>query len=216
MTRLDELVRTWKCPGGSAPPAELRNQIAGAAREIALRSARSFRLSTAEQEDIAQQISDRFVQRLLDGPQPVERAEALVWRMAENRARDVFRATTRRRNAFDRFATETASLPPAPDPETLWLDRERAQRAAHIVREALTQAPENYRVAIQRHWLEGEPVESLAEEYYRELRASAGQAPADDAVLRKKARNRVDQHLKRGRDWLRKRLAEHLQQKDGR
>lgn len=163
-----------------------------------------------EQNDLAQHVSDRFVRRLKERRLAPDRAEALVWRMAENRARDYFRAAQRGRDAMDRFADELATQGSDPDPETLWLKRERKVWAERIVREVLASAPDNYRRAIERHWLNEESVEEMAEEYFRELVGEREVDAAEQAALRKRARNRVDQHLKRGRDWLRTRLSERL------
>lgn len=213
-TRLDSLIRSWSGIETGVPAGGLLDEIARETTALALRCARGFRLSANEHKDIAQHVSDRFVRRLRETRKAPDRAEALVWRMTENRARDHFRALQRHRDAMDRFAEELAAQSPDPDPELLWLKRERQEWAERVVREALATAPENYRQAIERHCLNGEPVESLVDDQFRELSTDRALDPDEHAVLRRRARNRVDQHLKRGRDWLRKRLSERLSEEE--
>lgn len=212
--RLDSLVHSWPEAGAGDPEDGLLDAIAREATALALRCTRGFRLSADLQKDIAQHVSDRFVRLVRETRKPPDRPEALVWRMTENRVRDHFRKVQRDRDALDRFAQEPASQTPDPDPELLWLQRERQERAERLVREVLATAPENYRQAIERHWLNGEPIESLVDDHFRELSANRVLDADEHVVLRRKARNRVDQHLKRGRDWLRKRLSERLREEE--
>lgn len=214
MRQLKELVEAWRAARGEARGTSLLGEVASATTRIARDSAKRYRLPDGDVDDVAQEVSARFVADLRDAGLIPERPEALVWRMSENRAKDLWRAARRGRNAIDRFTAEATIQPAVQDPEGLWLDRERQIWSQRTVRELLKQAPENYQTVLRRHYLEGVSIETMAEEEFQsQLRLGAGEPSEVDALsLRRKARNRIDQHLKRGRDWLRKRLDERLEQ----
>ena len=209
---LSELVD--RCSSGATVVRSLASDIVQASSPIATRAARALNLDTHDAEEVAEFASTKLVQMLERGERPRGSAEALVWRMAENRSRDLHRARRRRADGKERLAQELeAASATSSDPETLWLSRERQAWAQTVVREALEEAPKTYRVAIRRHYLEGIPIEALADEHYAEMLAAGDVDEQDPTSVRsaeKKARNRADQHLKRGRDWLRRRLAKCL------
>lgn len=215
MTRLNELMEAWRAATPETRSTHLLGEIAEAAERVARDGAKRYRLPDADVDDVAQEVSARFVSDLRPGGSIPERPEAFVWRMAENRATDLWRAVARGRGAVERLTGEASSLPPSEDPERLWIGLEDQDWARRTVRELLEQAPENYKVTLRRHYLDEVPIDDLAEETYRRLLSEQGELSEVDAfLLRKKARNLVDQHLKRGKDWLRKRIAERMAEDD--
>ncbi|NOY92982.1 MAG: sigma-70 family RNA polymerase sigma factor [Deltaproteobacteria bacterium] len=203
-----------RCFAAGVNVRSLATEIVAAASPIAVRAARALNLRQHDVEDVAQHASAKLVEMLERGERPRGNVEALVWRMAENRSRDIHRARKRRTDGKQRLTQELRTAnQSSPNPEAIWLTRERQAWAQTIVRDALEEAPKLYRIAIRRHYLEGVPVEELANGYYATL-VAAGEVneadPASAQAAARKARNRADQHLKRGRDWLRRRLAEHL------
>lgn len=186
---------------------QLLEPISLAAAQIALRAARGQGLSSEDSEDVAQASAMKLLTMIGRGESPVQ-AEALVWRIAENKAKDAHRRRQSKQRGVDRLTNEVyAQSQSAEDAESLWLKREARDHAKKVVRKALTLAPENYRVALEHH-LDGLPVEMLAETFYATMVAEGAVARSDESVSRakKKARNRADQHLKRGKDWLRAHL----------
>jgi len=99
----------------------------------------------------------------------------------------------------------------APSPEALFLDHEKQAELRRLVRDALGRAPENYRRVIERHYLDGVPIDEIAAEYYEGISSDVdGSDSAAVESAQKRARNRVDQHLTRAKQWLRQQLADAL------
>ncbi|MCB9609774.1 MAG: sigma-70 family RNA polymerase sigma factor [Polyangiaceae bacterium] len=211
---LDALVERYF--GETTDVQALSLETAALVHPIAYRAACGMNLDGPDAEEVAQEVATKFVKRLESGERPRGNPEALLWRMAENRSRDVHRARKRQTQGKQRLGLElTATADVAPDAETVWLTRERQVRVEEIVREVLKEAPASYQNAIRSHYLEGVPVEELANANYAELVVAGEVDERDPASVReaeRRARNRADQHLKRGRDWLRMRLHEQLRE----
>src|SRR5690606_27739480 len=150
VTQLSELVEAWRRAVGGSAATNLLGEIANAAARVARKSAKRYRLPEADVDDVAQEVSARFVADLRDGGLVPERPEAFVWRMSENRAKDLWRAVGRGWGAVEKLTGEASSLPRGEDPEGLWLGRERQVWAQRTVRELLEQAPDNYKSALRR------------------------------------------------------------------
>ncbi len=190
--------------------------VAAEVGAIAERAARSMSLDDASAHDVAQKVSAKLVE-ILVRRESVTNPDSYVWSMASNAARDLHRKTTRDRAGKDKLLAHDQVLGEPPmDPEAYWMEKERQAEMGAMLRAALHEAPDNYRRALEEHHLKGRPVEELADENYLAL-VDAGEVDENDdnsvAKARKKARNRADQHIKRGRDWLRKYLSEHMEAK---
>ena len=207
---LDDLIQGWIAATAVAERERRVAAIVGAAAVVAVRAARMNGISDEDAEDVAQHTCAKLVQHLSNGGRFTTSASAFVWRVAENRARDLHRSRKRTSEGNARLLAEVeVEQASAADPRARWADAERQRFVVGIVRDALLVAPENYRTVIQRHYIDGEPIEDLAETYYRR-KVDAGEVDVTDpravGIARKKARDLVDQHLKRGRDWLQKRI----------
>ena len=183
-------------------------EVSGAAVEVALRAARGAGASSSDAEDVAQAVALKLVEVLRGGGWP-EDGDAVVWRMAVNRTRDLQRRGAAALRKADGFSAELeVGERAALDAEALWLRREEQEEARRLVAAALERAPSNYG-RVLRAQLSDVPAEVLAEEYFAEA-VSAGRVDVHDAAAveaaRKRARNLVDQHLKRAKDWLRKQV----------
>lgn len=146
----------------------------------------------------------------LDRGDNIPNAGGWVWKTSFNRTNDLHRANKRTEKRNKRFLAESAPDLGRPDPVAFWATAESQLFVKGQVRDALAQAPDNYRRALQRHYFDGEAVEDIAEAYYLDMVSSGAVELADPtkvALARKQARNRIDQHLKRGRDWLKKHIA---------
>lgn len=206
---LEELVQSWY--EGTEDAEELTRRIVLLARPIAEQAARGLNLREADVEDVAQHACDKLVARLASSGEPVTSPKALVWRIAQNKARDLHRRRKTQNEGREKLKQEPSYLSArSADPETVWLEREKQERRRALLRAALEQAPENYRRVVVLHYLEELSVEAIADRYYQEA-VEAGSVPEGDPAAvtkaRRRARNRVDQQLKRGRDWLKKRIA---------
>jgi DNA-directed RNA polymerase specialized sigma24 family protein len=208
---IDELVRQWARVLGGADRSELERKITAAAHRIAFRAAKSTKLSDSNAEEVAQDACEKLA-RFLDGGGRFEsNADGWVWRTASNGARDIQRGETQQRIGFAGAHREALAAPHhTASPESLWLEEERQRHVRAVIGPLVEKAPTNYREVLRRHFFEDVPIEDLASERFRAM-ADAGEFDQSDpeavASARRKARNIVDQHLKRGRDWLRKRLA---------
>lgn len=196
---------------------ELRAHLPAIVEEtvaIATRAGRAKKLSTHDAEDVAQNTAHRFVVLLESGERP-EAPDAFVWRMATNAAVDIHRARKRRSEGRERLMQSVDVLHASTqDAEADWLALERQTAAQRHVRAALARAPENYRVALEHH-LDGMPVEILADSYYAAMVADGDvdtEVPAGVQRAKKRARNRADQHLKRGKAWLQAELQALIQE----
>jgi DNA-directed RNA polymerase specialized sigma24 family protein len=193
----------------------LADAIAELARPIAVRAARCRGLNDEDADDVAQHSCSRLLTFLQEGGRVNENPEALVWRIAERVTLDVHRRRQRADARDQRWLAETTvAHETVENPRMFWETAENQLQAKAQVREALEEAPENYRVAIQRVYFDGEQAEDIADEYYR-AKVAAGEVDETSTATReharKQARNKIDQQLKRGRDWLRKRLLGKLQ-----
>ncbi len=206
--QLNELLDRWY-EERSEP---LLDDILRAARSVAERAAIATGVRDADVDDVAQHAANQLAAALKRSGVRVTRADALVWRVAENKARDIHRHHSRRGAVQDRLQHDPTVLGKAVEsPEELYLDRENTDRRHAIVRDALTTAPETYRRVIDLHFFEGLAIEEIAARYYDETRGEIDTAdPVAVQAAQKRARNRVDQHLTRGKRWLAQRLADAL------
>lgn len=204
---LQQLVDRWYA---EARPAPLQGEIAEHARPLAVRAAASSGAKDAEVEDVAQHAIERFVRQLHRPDKRIDHADALLWRIAENKAKDGHRRRKRREEGQERLLRDpTAFDEPPASPERLYFEEESRRRVAELLRATLAKAPASYRSVIEQHFLEGVPIEDIAEAYLAELETDLDRSDAKALeAARKKARNRADQHLSRGKKWLRARLAE--------
>lgn len=182
------------------------------ARSLALRAARALNLSDEDAEDVAQDACVKLADKL-QGGDVLERPGAWVWSITQNRARDLHRKRGTRTRTADALKHDAAvGGERKADAESAWMSREDRDEAKALVAEVLDAAIDSHRRAL-RAYLDHESIESLAESYASEAleaHAAAGEALDEDGekALRKRARNRADQHLKRGRDWAKKYIAE--------
>lgn len=210
---LQQLVDRWYA---EQRPAPLQEPIATMARPLAMRAAATSGAVDGEVEDIAQHAVERFVKQLHRRDKRVDHADALLWRIAENKAKDGHRRRKRRDEGTERLLHDPTAFEDGPSsPERLYFEEENRKRLAETVKAALAKAPESYRRVIEDHFLNEIPIEDIAERYYAEIAedVDASDGPAV-AAARKKARNRADQHLTRGKRWLKQRLAD-LMTEDG-
>lgn len=210
---LEELMQQWSALGRGSDRTDTEGAILKSARPIAVRVARSRGMSEADADDIAQETCSRLLRSLADRGAPTGSAEAYLWRIAENATTDAQRSRGRHRaktDAFQRHIDTTGRH--SEDAEAQWLKREERALLVEHLKAGLEAAPENYRNAIQRR-LDGETAEEIAADYYREM-VAAGEVDESDGVsassARRKARNRADQHMKRGIAWLQKWLVEKM------
>lgn len=206
--QLEELLGRWY-EERSEPSLE---RVLDVARSVAARAAIATGMHDADVDDVAQHAANQLAVAVKRSGPRVHRPEALIWRVAENKARDVHRRRARQGQGQERLRHDpTAPVEHVASPEELYLDRENASRLREIVRDALSVAPETYKRVIELHFIEGLPIEEIAARYYEE---SLGEVDTADPVAvqaaHKRARNRVDQHLTRGKRWLAQRLADAL------
>lgn len=206
-------MQQWSALGRRRDRTAAEEAIVKAARPIAIRVARSRGMSEADADDIAQEACSKLLQSLADRGMPIGSAEAYLWRIAENVTTDARRSRGRQRAKNDAFQLHVETTGGhSEDAEALWLRREgRASLVEHL-EAGLEAAPTNYRNAIQRR-LDGDTIEEIAADYYREM-VETGQVDESDTTsassARRKARNRADQHMKRGIAWLQKWLVEKM------
>lgn len=187
-------------------------EILRVARPLAARAAAATGVQGADVDDVAQHATSQLAASLKRGGPRVDRPEALIWRMAENKARDIHRKRSRQGDGLERIKHDpTAFERRVVSPEELYLDRENASRLEEIVRDALSVAPQTYKRVIELHFIEGLAIEEIAARYYDETRDEVDTGdPVAVQQAQKRARNRVDQHLTRGKRWLAQRLADAL------
>jgi DNA-directed RNA polymerase specialized sigma24 family protein len=205
-TELKTLVDRWYAEGR---PLHLLDEIVELARPIAKNAARSSGLGEADSDDVAQHAIDKLAEQSKRPDVRIDRPDALVWRIAENKARDLHRRRKRRSEGDERLKRDpTVTGGHVASPEELHLDRENANQVQAIVRDALRVAPDNYKRVLELHFIEGVAIEAIAARYYEEMR---GEVDTKDPVAvrqaQKRARDRVDQHLTRGKRWLAQRVA---------
>lgn len=209
---LDEVVEKWV----SLPPGQERSAAERAmvelARPIAVRAAKSSKLSASDAEDLAQVACEKLL-AYLDGGERIERkADALVWRIGSNLAVDLHRSRARERKKLERVGQEAKAGTHRSAPEAFWLDLEQQKRSQAVVRELIEKAPGNYRLALEREMAET-PLEEVAADHYRKA-VAAGKVDESDPLsvdrAKRNARNLADKHLSRGRDWLRERIEERM------
>jgi RNA polymerase sigma factor (sigma-70 family) len=204
-TELASLVGQW-FRGIPVDPL-LERAIVAAIGVVASRAARARNVPAADVDDVVQETCAKFFEVVRRMPGPPENPEGLVWRMAQNLALDLHRRHQRGAQRDERFRGEAGTAAEeAVGAESQWLSEERQRWLTEEVRAGLERAPESYRSALRRHYLEGVPIEQIAEGKYREMVAAGTVDERDPAAVhaaRRKARNLIDQHLRRGRDWLR-------------
>jgi hypothetical protein len=91
------------------------------------------------------------------------------------------------------------------------LERERLEVMRARVRRLVADAPPNYRSVLERRLFEGELIEEIAEDEFRQRVVRGEVSTKDPAALtaaRRAARNLIDQRLTRARRWLETRLAD--------
>jgi RNA polymerase sigma factor (sigma-70 family) len=171
----------------------------------------------ADVEDVAQHVGHQLAAALKRSGPRMDRPEALIWRIAENKARDIHRKRARHGQGQERLKHDPTAIDEhVASPEELYLDRESASRLQGIVRDALSAAPETYKRVIELHFIEGLTIEEIAARYYEESREEVDtEDPVALQAAHKRARNRVDQHLTRGKRWLAQRLADALAKEGG-
>jgi RNA polymerase sigma factor (sigma-70 family) len=206
---LNDLVLQWRAAIG-ADRDRLAAMLLEVARGIAQRAARGMGLASADAQDVAQDVL-RELFAFLDTAAPFRRnADAYVWWLAENRTRDWLRAAKRRRVREEQLLQEAAVAPSTSQPLAELLERERLDVMRARVRQLIVEAPPNYRNVLERRLLDGELIEEIAEDEFRQ-RVARGevnpQNPAEVTAARRAARNLIDQRLTRARRWLETRLA---------
>lgn len=219
---LDQLVEQWRTATAAARPL-LERQMFDIARPLAVRAAKAQDLSKEDAADVAQLSCEKLLIYLRKGGEIVTRARGFVWRVASNAAIDLHRKRQRHDKGQKRLARElgdgtkmmsssgqqSPAQSSATNGESLWSGRERQQQLRTLVAELLSQAPDTYRRALQHIDMEEQPRELLVQEYYQQRVAAGEVDESDEAAVshaRRQERNRVDQHVKRGRDWLRRKL----------
>lgn len=210
---LDELVAMWRSLSDGVDREGVERRMFGVTSTIAVRAAAAREVFDHDAEDVVQRTCRQLVRHLQKGTPFRGAAAGWVWRVAENGALDVHRARKRRTKGKQRLRAVTLADELTDSAELQWLAEEGQQKAKWVVRRALEKMPANYRLAVEHVDIAEEPRELLEERYFRDKvaaeRVDEGNAAAV-AAARRRARNLVDQHLKRGRDWLRKRLAREL------
>lgn len=190
-----------------------RNLLAGAVRDLALRTIVACGVPRDVGEDLAHGLTLEVVQRIEDGRVGHGCEDAYTRRCARNRARDhhgnqsgVFERAHLREETFD------DTLVTEEDAEQLLVELEEHEHTRALVQEMralLEMAPERYRDVLIAVYIVGMPIEEVAR---RELlrRVEYGEAVVTDDISRriahKRARDAVDKLLQRGREWLRARL----------
>lgn len=210
-TPLEPLVEHWYEERSEAHLAKVLHE----ARRVAERAAIATGMRDADVDDVAQHAAQKLAASL-HAPGRVDRPGALVWRIAENKARDVHRQRARqgeRRARLERDPTVTEAQ--ATSPEEMYLHEENAGRLQDIVRDAVSAAPASYKRVIDLHFMQGVTIEEIAERYYA---ASIGEVDTGDVaavhLAKRRARNLVDQHLTRGKRWIAQRIADALAEED--
>ena len=92
---LDDLIQGWIAATAVAERERRVAAIVGAATVVAVRAARMNGISDEDAEDVAQHTCAKLVQHLSNGGRFTTSASAFVWRVAENRARDLHRSRKR-------------------------------------------------------------------------------------------------------------------------
>ena len=201
----DKLLLEWVGAGADRPALEAR--LAELMRPIAFRAARSYRLEDADADDVAQRACQKILAFLQNGQRIETNADAFVWRTAENLARDLLRSRKRAKARADKTESDTVALAEPETPETRWLELEEREAIRERVRTVIDGSP--YEDVLRPHYIEEVSVEELADKRFRELVAQGNideSDPVAAALEKRRARNLIDQRLKRGRIWLRKRL----------
>lgn len=190
----------------------LRNRLAGAIRGVAIVTLRGARVPADIVEDLAQDLTVEVAPRIEQGHVTPGSEGAYVRRCALNCARDHFRQQSGvfvRAQLRDADVEEVASTDEDPERQLVHLEDSAAQGArVRAVRSVLDTAPPRYRDALVAVYLEGRAVEELvAAEMERRgsLGVVAHEAKAE-VIVRKRARDTVDQLLARARGWVRDRL----------
>ena len=178
------------------------------ARACATKAVASFReLTPADVDEVALHAAGALLVRLRDGAVP-DNPAGFVWRVALNRGRDLHRRIGRERvgrRSLEVHASIGADS--VPTPEEAWLREERQLWVRDRVAALLARAPENYARAIRRHYLDGDTIDVIAEDLLKERVAGRELDASALEDERTRARNLVDQHLKRGRLWFQRELA---------
>ena len=155
--------------------AKLRNELAGSARTLVVRSMRRICArhgATADAEDKAQELVVELVKRIVQGRVPPRQGDEdrYLQRCARNAALDVLAG-----KGVYKHRRYRALLPgdePRADP-FLQAEREAEHARLHaVVREAMDELHATYREVIEAHRYRGVPLHAIAEQWVEQGRAS--------------------------------------------
>ncbi len=199
---LQKLVDQW-CRGER--PDGVREEISRLCRALARAAAKGAGVDDADADEVAQKAALAFDRAYLGRSVQLDRAEAMVVRIALNAARDVHRRRSRAESKRQQLEREVEVGPRADHgAEERLLAAERQAALQEQLRAALAEAPPTYQRVIELHFFEEQSIEEIANAYLADMRAAGEVAAGEEDLAAKRARNRVDQHLSRAKRWLKR------------
>jgi DNA-directed RNA polymerase specialized sigma24 family protein len=186
-----------------------QNALAGAVRELLIRSLCFHGLSKADAEDRAQDKVMLLFEHLKNGDVEQGNEEAYVWKAGNRAAQDSFRKKGREDESIEKLrsaeatGTTKGAVPkgaPAPGPEP---DCDGEEILAFLLSDN-TGMPETYRNVLAEVYVDGHTIAELAQ---KELEANPTNTGSGVQRTLKQARATVDQRLTRARRWVTRHLA---------
>ena len=192
---------------GEAARRDARDALAAALRAEAIRVLVVNGIPPQARDDLAQSVTVAVLARIVEGGVAHGFEDGYIAVAAKNRARDWHREQS---GVYDKMGMfdEEAITSPDLDPHAVLEQAEESDRIralAERVSRTLQTAPACYRDVLVDMYLDGKPIDDLVEQEM--LREWPSLAPDETpAMMRRRARARIDKVLQRARDWMRARL----------
>lgn len=204
---LDQLAARLRAASGPAA-REVREALAGAIREEAMRVLVHLGVGPADRDDLAQQATLKVLTHIEEGRARPGFERGFVATVARCGAIDLFRAHAR----AGRHQRVLEALPgQQAEPEPDWRPREATREAGDdtMLGAALNAAPESYRDVLMAVYLREIPIETLARAEVA-ARVARGEVPdtlrtRDEAY--RLAQSNLHRRVARARAWVRRHIA---------
>lgn len=196
--RVFEAASEYRRAKGSPAEKTAREQLAFAARELAMQVLRRFQRQIPADvlEELAQDVVMRLIERVETDRCQVGKEDGLVSMSSRNAVWSWLRKSSRQSGHEDDFFD---AIPAEEEPLEEQIDRQRSQTVlAEVVAGRLGRLTEQHQVLLRQVIVDEKPIEELVQEEL-EQRIRSGTANDTPKDL-KKARDVVDQRLKRARD----------------